>query len=111
MGLFKKIYKTKPYEDPRPIEPPPAPKPKEDNMGSCCYSSSEVLDKRMKAAGYEPLDLNHQTFHEEIRYQGRVPVLYPGVNVPKLCQGCGAPPPNTVNYGTRCKYCGTIFVR
>jgi len=65
------------------------------------YTTPDIADQKMRSAGYEPIDLGHAVFHEDIRVRTKVnPSLY--TKAPHECAGCGAK-----GQKNKCKYCGT----
>jgi len=68
--------------------------------------SSADTDKRMKEAGYEPMDLGGRKFNSELQ----VNPFYKRGQIqkekrPEKCPGCGAP----TERKSKCNYCGSVF--
>lgn len=68
--------------------------------------SVDATDKRMKEAGFEPMDLGGRKFDGELQVnpfykRGQAPKL----ERPAKCPGCGAPTERKL----KCNYCGIEF--
>jgi len=103
MGFFKNLKKSS-----KPTAPPPSPSIQRERVAKHLSESwvnnllvsAEETDKRMKAAGYIPMDLGGRKFDGELQVN---PLFKRQTQRPKTCPGCGAP----TGQKLKCDYCGS----